>query len=437
MAASLTAVAALAGSSTALAQDQAGCAEPRSLEVRRQLDKAKEAYLKVLAADQATECAVDGLTRVTNAQIDAEALCDRAARAKKANRPDVADELYAAALAKDVGSECARKGLTAPAKTSSAWKDFWGGVGDAVDFLPKIPDALAGLIGLLALVATVFWLVWRRRPSLVVRAFSGEAVDLKVGAGIAALVEERLLSVARIAERTGDVTYDLDLVVADVDLLAGEDDLSDAVTGMSEMPQLQLAAAVIAFMERISFKRRLAIGGELLPEGPKGHGIATVLYRRNAIRARAGLWEAKVKSWMPPEDGGAPAAPAQPAQPPVPVTGPPEEPGALPYYRLAPAVAAWGQYEAGRELHAEVDMLTVSAESFALVSLGVARHRAGELQAAAECYADALTYDPDNVAALINLARIVSQTAFGHLPAVLLVARANAVLRRRHEPSTP
>ena len=69
MAASLTAIGALACSSTALAQDRAGCAEPRSLELRRQLDEAKEAYLQVLAADQATECAVDGLTRVTNAQI--------------------------------------------------------------------------------------------------------------------------------------------------------------------------------------------------------------------------------------------------------------------------------------------------------------------------------------------------------------------------------
>jgi len=276
-----------------------------------------------------------------------------------------------------------------------------------------------------ALVITVFK---RRRASLVVRAFVDNAVEPKVGAAVSALVEEQLLRLAR-AERRARDGYDIDLVVAHVELLSEETNLAQAVEGIAEVPQLKLLVAVLSFVDSLIAKRRLAAGGELLPAGAEGSGVALALYRRKRLRARGALWSTSAGGSLAPAPLGAAAVGAAAG---LPAGGAPPPPDPSPYYELAVPAAWWVQYEAARDLDARVGLITSSAESFALLSSGLELHRAGSLDLAAEAYAQALEVDPDNVAALFNLALVLARLTGFYLVSFLLVERARDALWRRY-----
>ena len=377
-------------------------------------EQAQEQYLVVLAAEPAAQCAIRGLNKVTATLVSEKRLCSEGAALEAAGKTEKADEKFAKALSKNVESECAKKGL-APAES----KDFWDKVGDVIAYLPKIPPAMGALflvplvaLAVLALAIAVY--VRWRRASLVVRSFADGAVKPPVGAGVAALVEQQLVGLSRRGEMSQD-GLELDFVVADVELLAEDEQLAGAVGSMAEVPQLGLVMALLELGDRLMPTRRLAVAGDLLPAGPKGAGISLALYRRNGVRARGALWHDEVKDWLP----GA-SAPRRDRQDQT------EDPS--PYYDLAGPAAWWVQYEAARSIDPSVSMITTDARSFSLLGNAIALQRKGQPIAAMSAYAQALGIDHDNVAALNNLGNLLARLATLYSLAILLLEDAAEAL---------
>ena len=109
------------------APSAAGCDAARSLLDRGELDKARDAYLDVLAADSSSRCAPRGLRAVTRGKRQEERLCAEGAVLAKADQREEAERRYVAALKENVASDCAKEGLAA--KKS---KGFWHHVGDGI-----------------------------------------------------------------------------------------------------------------------------------------------------------------------------------------------------------------------------------------------------------------------------------------------------------------
>jgi tetratricopeptide (TPR) repeat protein len=379
------------------------------------------------SGDASPPCAADGLNRVTALRRRERRLCAEGDALSKAGKRSLADARYVEALHLDAASACAKKGL-APAEED----DFWDDIGEVVEYLPKIPAALGAVAALvlvpLGLVLLAVVLIRRRRPSLVIRPLTDAGVGAKVGEGVGALIEQRLLALAERTGRRRD-TYELDIVITDVELLAEQEDLATAVGGIAEVSQLQLVVALLGLLDR-GGRGRLAVGGALLPPGDEGPGIALALHQRNGVRARTALWDTEVASWMP---GSGTAPPPPPVGPDGEATSDAEnDGGARPYYRLAIPAASWVQYAAARALKVPAGRLTVSAESFALVASGLEFHRDGKFADATEAYVRALVFDPDNVAALVNLALLLARAAGSHPLAMALLIRAEQALVRRH-----
>src|SRR6185295_4785024 len=100
------------------------------------------------------------------------------------------------------------------------------------------------------------------------------------------LVEEQLIGFWRTGQRARDDGYNLDLVVANVEVLAQDEALGDAVGELAQVPQLQIVAGIVAFVDRAFLQRRLSAVGELLPEGAHGCGVALSLFKRKKLEAR-------------------------------------------------------------------------------------------------------------------------------------------------------
>ena len=290
----------------------------------------------------------------------------------------------------------------------------------AISHVPTVIEVVAEAtlygIGLIALGLLAFTM-WKRvrRISLVIRSFGDAAVPSKVGAGVAALVEERLVGALRRKEKVRD-GYELDLVVTDVDLLTEDDDLAKALERLADVPQLQIVVGVLDLIERLLPSRGLAAAGQLLPAGAQGAGISLALYEGNRLTARSALWEKEVNTWLPGEEDEG--------------TGMGDDPS--PYYRLAYPAAWWLQHEAARVLDSNASQITTSGRSFALVGLGLSRERLGKPREAEEAYSRALRHDPDNVAALVNLAQLLARNRYSYAPAALLLMHASDVLFQRH-----
>lgn len=416
--AALFAIAALPGA-PAVAQNSEACAGANAKLEQGQLTAARDSYLKTLASNPKSTCATSGLAKVTAAQNREKKLCAEGAALDKASKSEEADARYTAALRENARSKCAEKGLEPPDEGKSF--DDW------IDLLPKIVAAVGALLLLLLLPLAFLRLGWtwirRKRPSLVVDPFADGAVEPKVGGGVTSLLEERLIDLRRSAALTRGSSLDLDLVLSDVELFDEDENFAEAVGGISEVSQLQIVVALLAWADQITHKRRFAVTGDLLPSGPKGAGVALAIYQRKSAYARVALWEKTIDDWLP--DGGGQGVPGGA------VGGADDPPDPAPFYRLAGAAAAWTQYQIGRALDKHVDILTSSGESFALVSAGLQLHRRGEIAQAAELYARALLIDPDNVAALANLAFAFRDAGLLR-PALLLIVRARVELERKH-----
>jgi tetratricopeptide (TPR) repeat protein len=295
------------------------------------------------------------------------------------------------------------------------WLDEWSAR------VPKVLLALGGLAVAVFVIVGFCLLVYAAairlvRPSLVIKPFVDTGVEAKVGSVVAALVEEQLVDLARKGQQSGDA-YQLDLVVANVELLARDEHLATAVSGLADVSQLKVVVAVLSLVDRVFGRRSLVAEGELMPDGQKGSGLVLALYRHNELRARDA-------HWSPPPQQRHLLPHRKPTN---------DSPDPEPYYRLAPPAASWVQFEAARSLSSHVALMTDHAESFRLLATGLAQHRAEKIQAAASAYARALSVDPGNVAALVNLAMLLARYERNYRAALMLLRHAEVILKRRHE----
>lgn len=307
-------------------------------------------------------------------------------------------------------------------------------LGEAIEHVPTLVQVVAtAALYLIALIALTLLSVtmWKRvrRATLVVRAFADSGVGTKVGTGVGALVEERLIGALHRKEQIRD-GYELDLVITDVDLLSEDNDLAKAVERLADVPQVQVVVGVLDLIERLLPSRGLAAGGELLPVGDQGAGISLALYQGNRLTARTALWEEEVKTWLPASGkrGASGGRLSFGKASPAPVDRTPSA-----YYDLAYPAAWWVQYEAGRVLDANVSQITTSGRSFALVGLGLQWERFDDWIEAEDSYSNALKHDYDNVAALFNLAQLLARSRQLYAPAALLLIHAGDVLYKRHQ----
>lgn len=320
-----------------------------------------------------------------------------------------------------------------PPPASESGKD----VGDSlVDFFNGLPTfiehGMLVLVSVLVVVAivTLGVAMWRRMmsASLVVRPFLDGAVGVKVGPGMASLVEERLVGALR-RKRRGKAGYDLDQVAIDIELLAEDNDLSKAVERLADVPQLRVVGALMAVIERMLPSRGLTAAGELLPGGSDGVGVALALYKGSRLRARSSLWEDEVSLWFPGDGRRGAGEDDEEAR--ASARGDSDHAA---HYGLAAPAAWWVQYEAARVFDRNVSLITNSAQSFALVGVALARERQTSIEEAEDAYAGALALDPNNVAALFNLAQLLARRHRAHAPAALLLVRAQEALESRHGP---
>jgi tetratricopeptide (TPR) repeat protein len=439
----------------ARAQGSDACVEGQRQLTLHQLEKARDAFLDVLANDEKSPCAASGLAKVRVAEHREAQLCTQGGTLSESGLDDAAQAKYVEALGENVVSKCATKGLSGLDDTG-----LWGGVDDVVGYAPKITAALAAagavllvplIVGGVLLIGVLLWS--RRRRSLTVRDFQDGSVTAKVGSAVTALVQQRLVGLERSAARATP-EYDLDLVVADVELLAENDDLASAVGGLAQVPQLQLVAALLSAADRI-FNRRLDVAGELLLAGSEGPGVALALYRRDGMRARGALWEGEVASWFSPN--GTPASRVVAAAPQPTLAGPhplwaavvrslrkwfgagesashasSPSPDPAPYYNLAVPAASWIQYEVARSLDTNVALITSSPPSFTLVGVALELQRDDDTRAALDAYARALEFDSDNVAALVNAAALLARKYALYMLAIAMLDYADAVLEQRY-----
>jgi hypothetical protein len=268
------------------------------------------------------------------------------------------------------------------------------GGSDIGDFILNLLNGLPGFIehGLLVLasilvviaLAILMLAMWKRMmsASLTVRPFLDGAVEVKVGAGMASLVEERLVGALRRKGR-GHAGYDLDRVAIDIELLAEDNDLAKAMERLADVPQLKVVGALMALIERMLPSRGLLAAGELLPAGRKGVGVALALYEGSRLRARSSLWEREVSLWFPGDGKNSTASTSEELggdekagsrEPAGDSNGLGDDDHAA-HYGLAAPAAWWVQYEAARVFDKNVSLVTNSAPSFSLVGVGLAHER--------------------------------------------------------------
>ena len=396
-----------AGSETPVVQ---ACDKAGAYLTQGRLATARDAYLKALTKP-AAPCVVSGLVAVYAAVRREAAYCAAGDAFAKAGEDDEARRQYAQAVMQNTSSDCGLEGLGASSGSKSFWDRSRDGAHRFVDYLPSFPIQLGSLllmvvfaIGLALIRSAVL-----RKASLVVRPFEDRALDQRVGSAFSGLVEEQLVRFWQTRQRARDDGYNLDLVVANVELLAQDESLGDAVGELAQVPQLGLLAAVLSFIDRVFLQRRLSVAGELLPEGANGCGVALSLFKRKHLEARGTVWE-RLPAAATGDSSAATAAPA--------ATPPADAPPTMSrYYGLAGHAAAWVQYQASRVLDDRVGLITSNAESFSELSAGIDEHRtaAGEEEdadaskhydEAAQRYDHALKFDRENVAALVNLALV-------------------------------
>jgi len=382
----------------------ASCPGAKAALERGQLEAARDEYLDVLASEAGSECAERGLRETTTATRAEQRLCAEGKALADSGDAEEAQQRYVNALAENVNSECATEGLKPP-----PGKSLMDRVGEWSALLPKV---LLGLfVGLGAIGLVVVSVKRFRNPSLVIKPFADGGVETKVGVAVAGLVEAELIDLSERGKGSGD-RFQLDFVVANVELLARDENLSEAMGSLAETSQLQLAVALMSLVDRLFGRRSLVAEGELMPPGDQGNGVLLALFRRNALQAREAQWA--------PVPGDAAPASEDPPDP-------------QPYYGLAPRAASWVQYEAARSLDSSVRLITESAESFALLVSGLALQRKASISRAELLYARALALDPDNVAALFNLAILRARYWGAFDEAIDLLIHAIDVLQDRYE----
>ena len=110
-----------------------------------------------------------------------------------------------------------------------------------------------------------------------------------------------------------------------------------------------------------------------------------------------------------------------------------ETTGPQAYYELAVPASSWIQYEAARSLESHVGFTTNSPESFGHLTSALGQHRAGKIGAAKASYEEALSDDPENVAALVNLGLLEARQEGKYGASIERLKQARTALRKRYE----
>jgi tetratricopeptide (TPR) repeat protein len=395
--------------------DQSPCTSANAAFEQGELEKARDGYMDVLASDPNEACAAAGIAKVTKAARAEKKFCEEGEKLAQGDDAAKAEarRRYVAALEKNVESACATKGLSGGEATEK--KEEKNGLARAKDNVTNFLAIIgAGLVAVLVLIG-ICMLVWTgfkraRHPSLAVKAFTDGGIEAKVGIAVATLTEKHLAELSRQGRRPTE-GYALDLVVADVELVAENEGLATAMGGLAEEPQFKLAIALLDLIDR-NLGNHLIVKGDLAPEGEKGRGLMLSMQsQKYGLQASGALWNPMAVT--------------------VPLEQKDDDPE--PYYELAGEAAGWVQFEAARSLNRQVELLTRNGKSFAELTQGIADQRAMRPAAAAERYAEALLLDPENVGALVNLACLVARYGGRYELAAELLMQAGAILRRRHE----
>lgn len=399
------AVTAVSSEPNAAFQQSGVCTPAIAALERGEIDNARDLYLDALASDDSTACAIRGLRITTKRSRSETKLCAEGNVLAEDQRPEAAERRYIAALRLNATSECAKEGLAPPSESKKDEKSALEKAStEATSALTLIGSIAAAGLVLAGLVLIAVVVVKRRHASLTVEPFSDGGIEPKVGSAVAALVETSLTDLARKGRRD-NASYVLDTVVADIELVATNKSLETALGGLTEASQLKLVIGVLALVDRL-WGTHLVVKGELAPKGGSGHGIILALQsEKDGLQAREALWKKGKADAKSPK----------------------------PYYEIAEPAAGWVQYEAARSLDPRVALMTTSAKSFSRLTLGLTEHRAGRLLEAAEKYAEALTLDRENVAAMFNLSVLLARDSRWAPKGTLLLIRALTILQKRYE----
>lgn len=423
--AAMVALAALGVATPAAAQTQAGCQPGAAALEKGELGKARDAYLEALRVEGSSQCATAGLKEVTTKTHEEEKLCAQAGKLTESGETAEAHQLYVQALGLNTESKCATEGLGSPAEGKSTREE----ISDWSDLVPKVSLALGtAIVAFLVLLGFILvaYVAFKRlsSASLVIKPFADGALEKgKVGTAVAGLVEKELSDLAMRSEEADD-GYQLDVIVANVELLAQDEELKDAVGGLADESHLKLVVAILSMIDRIFGRRNLVAEGELLPAGDEGEGLAVALYRHNELRARTVHW-----TGPPP-----PAPQAKTGLLKCKSKAPEPDEGSEPqdYYDLAVPASSWIQYEAARSLDSYVGFMTDSPESFGNLAAGLTYYRAGKIEPAKSAYEKAIDDDAENVAALVNLALLEARHRGEYEPAIKKLQTALSVLEKRY-----
>jgi tetratricopeptide (TPR) repeat protein len=387
---------------------EASCAAGDSALERADPAAAEAVYRDVMEGEPSSTCAVAGFNRARATIHAEERLCAEAKALAAKGDAAGAKAKYSAALAKNTKSECATKGVAPPpGPEAKETKGFW----EKLETKLKAIVTIAGLIFGAALVALgvpalVIFAVRRwHRASLAIEPFGNDGIEVKAGPVVAGLVRKRLSELAA-RNRQSSGSIKLDFVVADVELLAENDSLGDALGGLADISQFKLVVALLDLIDRNS-KRRMVAKGELAAAGAEGSGIVLSLQSGGkGVRASGAIWD-KIPAADSKQSG--------------------------PYYKLAERAAAWLQYETARGLEANVGDMTRDAESFSLTAEALAKQRLERDKEAAKTYRHALEKDPENVAALVNLGMLMARLYGDYRAAIGLLGLAGTALRARYD----
>lgn len=356
--------------------------------------------------------------------------CAYANALKAVGERQTAHAQYLKVLAAEPQSPCALSGAkaTAPETSTSAWDwltDAAKHAGVAVGFVVLV-SLLVVTVALVLLQPVMRWKRTRdhwpaklfRRPSLSVDDFNDSALTSKLGPGVAGLVR-------------GRVSWERDRFGLHV--VSGQAGIASAWAGLGDVSaDAKAAVAVIQFLTALLPRRNFVLKGQLQPDGNKGAGISLELSQGDAAKALVSFWANDLDA---PAAGGTQTPPGEPGSQDG-GNGKPTDP----YQQLAIASAAWTDHWVSTLVGGDA-LLSRDPLSWAYFRAGVDCQQAGELAAATTLYERALRSDGQNAGALANLGIISFWTArYGdaewYLKRALAVldARPDGKLSTEHNP---
>ncbi len=380
------------GPDTQIAVAAAPCALPQALAKAKEDKAARKAYVKELAADPDSKCALDGLKTLNAAPADpAAGNCKIGDAFLDVHREDDAIAAYKKGLEADPGADCASEGLDEAGPGWFKRKADW--VLDAIPtFLVWV--GLFLLTGLLILLIG-YWPAAKRKmqsarlvgplvssllsPRLTFETIADDCVSGKPGPPIVARIKALLAKMREEAVAKVPLEYDLDFGTPGeefADLVSADKGLKSSLDNASDISeQTKLVAALLGLVYSLLPIQRFEISGCLEP--PEGSVASASLLLEEDTQLRAGTTVKRtIKSGTP---------------------------GAAEYMTLVEPAAVWIQFEVARAIEGKGPDAR-AAESWALLDEGLRLYRLGEPTDAREAYERALLADSRNWAVYVSLA---------------------------------